>query len=410
MEIGTHNPIYYTLSKIQYESLGRKNNETAFPSPCYFGGELMRVVFFDFFDTLLDKVSFDFEAALNHLYSEYIDPSVEKNRFLNCVSEYRSRFMVNRNETLRETSFHQQIDYYKERLLFKKEFDYHDLEWEIFKICRKEKLGNGVIEILQYFKERGFKIVVISNSIFSSITLGRYAYEFGIGQYIDHIFSSADVGYRKPSKDLFEHVRNTMGIDPLDGVYFIGNNPEKDVLGARMSGLHPIFYCRKGEPCDVDTVYNLSELKEYFDSRYIYVNSILPYFSAVDGPGFRTVLFLQGCDIRCVGCHNPSTWHLSEGSMMKTQDVAEILKERAVNHKITISGGEPLMQKTALLKLLKQLEGFDLCLYTSHTEQEVPQEIKDKLRYLKLGRFEITRKQNRLPYIGSDNQKFIRLR
>jgi len=370
----------------------------------------LKVVFFDLFDTLLDKVSFDFGAALNHLYSEYVDPSVEKNRFMNCASEYRSRFMVNRNETFRENSFHQQIDYYKERLLFKKEFDYDTLEWDIFKSCRREKLGNSVIEILQYFKERGFKIVVISNSIFSSKTLERYVDEFGIGLYIDRIFSSADVGYRKPSKYLFDHVRKAMGIDPLDEIYFIGNNPEKDVLGARISGVNPIYYSRKGEPCDADTVYDLSDLKEYFDSRYIYVNSILPYFSAVDGPGFRIVLFLQGCNIRCAGCHNPSSWNLSEGRMMKIQDVAEILKERAVNHKITISGGEPLMQQTALLKLLNQLEGFDLCLYTSHSEQEVPHEIKDKLRYLKVGRFDITRKQNRLPYIGSDNQKFIRLR
>jgi putative hydrolase of the HAD superfamily len=166
----------------------------------------MRAIFFDFFDTLLDKVSFDFEAALNYLYSEYIHQSVEKIKFLDCASEFRSRFMMNRNETFRETSFHQQIDYYKEHLLFRKEIYYDDLEWDIFKICRKERLGNGAVEILKYFKARGFMIVVISNSIFSSKTLRRYADEFGIGTYIDHIFSSADVGFRKPSKDLFDHV------------------------------------------------------------------------------------------------------------------------------------------------------------------------------------------------------------
>jgi len=370
----------------------------------------MRALFFDFFDTLLDKVSFNYEAALDHLYSKYVDPSIEKNIFLKHASEYRTKFLLDRNETCLEASFHHQIQYYEERLLFKTRIDYDDLEWEIFKICRKERLGNGAIEVLQYFKGRGFKIAVISNSIFSSKTLERYANEYGLGAYIDQFFSSADIGYRKPSKVVFDHVRSAMGVDSLEKVFFVGNNPQKDVLGAKISGMHPIYYRRNEASCDADTICDLSDLKDYFDSRYIFINRILPYFSTVDGPGFRTVLFLQGCDIRCDGCHNPSTWDISEGVMLEIQNVANMLKQRAVNQKITISGGEPLMQTKALLKLLELLDGYDLCLYTGHSEQEVPQEIKDRLRYLKVGRFEIDKKSDGLPYIGSTNQKFIRLR
>jgi len=95
---------------------------------------------------------------------------------------------------------------------------------------------------------------------------------------------------------------------------------------------------------------------------------------------------------------------------MAIEDVSDILKKKAINRKITITGGEPLMQKTALKRLLESLSGYDLCLYTSFAEQEVPMEIKDKLTYLKVGRFDFNRKNNKLPYIGSDNQKFLRLR
>ena len=43
----------------------------------------------------------------------------------------------------------------------------------------------------------------------------------------------------------------------------------------------------------------------------------------VDGPGIRTVLFLQGCHLRCRYCHNPDTWQLSGG---KEMDVGQIMK------------------------------------------------------------------------------------
>ena len=39
----------------------------------------------------------------------------------------------------------------------------------------------------------------------------------------------------------------------------------------------------------------------------------LETFGLVDGPGVRTVVFLQGCRMRCRYCHNPETWSLSGG-------------------------------------------------------------------------------------------------
>ena len=42
------------------------------------------------------------------------------------------------------------------------------------------------------------------------------------------------------------------------------------------------------------------------------VNKIIP-FSAVDGFGNRTAVFLQGCNQNCLYCHNPETIHLCAG-------------------------------------------------------------------------------------------------
>lgn len=80
-------------------------------------------------------------------------------------------------------------------------------------------------------------------------------------------------------------------------------------------------------------------------------------FGAADGPGVRFVVFLQGCKMRCIYCHNPDTWNLSGGTEMS----AEELIERALRYKsywkndggITVSGGEPLLQIESLTEFLK---------------------------------------------------------
>lgn len=81
-------------------------------------------------------------------------------------------------------------------------------------------------------------------------------------------------------------------------------------------------------------------------------------FGAADGPGVRFVLFLQGCKLRCLYCHNPDTWDLCGG---KTLNLKEILKKIIPYKKfyrkggVTISGGEPLLQHTFLYELLRAL-------------------------------------------------------
>ena len=48
---------------------------------------------------------------------------------------------------------------------------------------------------------------------------------------------------------------------------------------------------------------------------------------AVDGPGVRCVVFLQGCPLRCLYCHNPDTWDFSGGTPRQARDLArEVLR------------------------------------------------------------------------------------
>lgn len=95
-------------------------------------------------------------------------------------------------------------------------------------------------------------------------------------------------------------------------------------------------------------------------------------FGTVDGPGTRFIVFLQGCLFRCKYCHNRDTWELNEG---KLYSVTELLDEifpfmpfmDASGGGVTVTGGEPLLQKQfvcVLFKLLQQ-QGIHTCLDTN---------------------------------------------
>ena len=74
----------------------------------------------------------------------------------------------------------------------------------------------------------------------------------------------------------------------------------------------------------------------------------------VDGPGFRMVVFLSGCHLRCSYCHNPETWDINHHTVRLTpEELYEKYKRYEVYYGrtggITFSGGEPLLQHDFLL-------------------------------------------------------------
>lgn len=94
-------------------------------------------------------------------------------------------------------------------------------------------------------------------------------------------------------------------------------------------------------------------------------------FGTKDGPGIRFVLFMQGCPLRCLFCHNPDTWKMNdykhelppEDAFKEIQKVKGFIKSGGV----TISGGEPLLQPEFIneLFLLCKKEGIHTAIDTS---------------------------------------------
>jgi pyruvate formate lyase activating enzyme len=87
--------------------------------------------------------------------------------------------------------------------------------------------------------------------------------------------------------------------------------------------------------------------------------------SAVDGPGVRVVAWTTGCMWRCVYCHNPDTWTMSNGMPVSVAQASDELRKYRHGLKImsggfTLSGGEPLMQHRFAVKLFTAARGMGI--------------------------------------------------
>lgn len=93
-------------------------------------------------------------------------------------------------------------------------------------------------------------------------------------------------------------------------------------------------------------------------------------FGTVDGPGIRFVIFLKGCPMRCIYCHNPDTWSIENASILSSDELIKQYNKNKAFYKnggITITGGEPLMQIDFVIDLFKKAksENIHTCLDTS---------------------------------------------
>ena len=93
-------------------------------------------------------------------------------------------------------------------------------------------------------------------------------------------------------------------------------------------------------------------------------------FGSVDGPGIRYVVFMQGCPMRCLYCHNPDTWTIGKGREVEAEELIREYEKNKMFYRncgITVTGGEPLLQIDFLTELfsLAKARGVHTCLDTS---------------------------------------------
>ncbi len=140
--------------------------------------------------------------------------------------------------------------------------------------------------------------------------------------------------------------------------------------------------------------------------------------SVVDGPGWRLVVFVQGCPHHCEGCQNPQTHDFSGGYDSTVGNIINATKANPLLSGITLSGGEPFTQAKVLTVLAHEVHatGLNVMAYSGWTFEQLYIGADEKNGWLGLlqeidwlvdGKFEIEKKSLSMKFCGSTNQRII---
>ncbi|MCL2392603.1 MAG: anaerobic ribonucleoside-triphosphate reductase activating protein [Oscillospiraceae bacterium] len=140
--------------------------------------------------------------------------------------------------------------------------------------------------------------------------------------------------------------------------------------------------------------------------------------SIVDGPGLRFTVFIQGCDIGCVGCHNPEAIDKNAGTEMSVEEIISEMLSNPLTDGLTLSGGEPFTQASDCARLAAAARENNLSVWTysgrSYEELLAKAEADpDTSSLMNLtdvlvdGRFVLQERTLSMKWRGSKNQRFI---
>lgn len=144
----------------------------------------------------------------------------------------------------------------------------------------------------------------------------------------------------------------------------------------------------------------------------------IAYESLVNGPGLRRVFFAQGCKHNCKGCFNPDTHGFDGGELKDIDELVDNIKFNPMIKGVTFSGGDPFEQANEFAHIAEEIKklGLNIWCYTGYTFEQILNHIDNENSWNKLvnnidvlvdGKFDEGKKQCKLKFRGSSNQRII---
>ena len=227
------------------------------------------ILIFDYFETLLNTRSMDFNRGLYVFWENYYQ---DKCPFEDMKKYGEDLFQV----LLEKHKSGEEYPFVKVELpLFAKKFGGEKVdmsaeeEADFLMRCNEFELDPGIMLFLQKCSQLNVPMYVLSNSGFRAEALMEVLNRFGIGKYFLHLWSSADFGKIKPSREFFElAIETALQENPnevRENIVFVGDIYETDVVGAHHAGIRSAWLNKKSERDENGwATYELSSAKGLF--------------------------------------------------------------------------------------------------------------------------------------------------
>lgn len=226
------------------------------------------ILIFDYFETIIHNKSMDFNRGLKTMWEKYYKDKCSFEEISEYGEELFQHMIVVHKQGLEYAFVKDELPKYAERYggdIIKMTVGE---EADFLMKCNEMENMPYIPEALAEFDKMGIPMYVLSNSGFTAEALSFVLQKLGIRKYFKEIWSSADYGKIKPSRDFFEMAIEQVLLDnpaeKRENIVFVGDTYNSDVKGANDVGIDVIWINHKSERnadnLSVHSISNTSEL------------------------------------------------------------------------------------------------------------------------------------------------------
>jgi putative hydrolase of the HAD superfamily len=205
----------------------------------------IRAVIFDCYSTLIDIRTNERKEEIFRrlsLYLRYYGVNIAAKSLMSALDQEKERYLQTNSERYPEVD----LEVVFRNILKREGLDNPFLAescCKLFRLLSRERFGvfPDSLPVLREMKTNGYPLAVLSDA--QKVFCLQEGEMLGLTQFFDHFVMSTQFGFRKPDPRLFEIACSLLGIPPSEAVY-IGNDPEKDVMGAKQIGMQAILVNR----------------------------------------------------------------------------------------------------------------------------------------------------------------------
>jgi FMN phosphatase YigB (HAD superfamily) len=218
-----------------------------------------RAFIFDMYGTLV-RARFgnldDIYDAFYRLFPD-ADPNDVQEEYQRYVNHYERTYGPHREMTISDMLEHMDS-------VFHTDNDSLEAENVLMRSTHTFIPVEGAEETLTYFKDRGYRIGVLSNTSYRGSVVKGLLEDVGFDHLIDAVVSSADVGYRKPHDNAYSAAVESIGAKRWD-CFFAGDSEDKDYLGPRRFGMRGTFLIDPKRPSrECGIVSSIADIPSFF--------------------------------------------------------------------------------------------------------------------------------------------------